>query len=451
MRPGEDSFFSRGTAGLYLHLPFCSSKCHYCDFYSFVPENDDLTHRARAYHQALLTEIRTWSDWLAKHQPDISFDTIFIGGGTPNYYPLAFLKELVRELARLPGVPKFGDLREFTVEANPEHLTEEEARAWREMGISRVSMGIQTTSQNGLKTLGREAGPEEVNKAVKILAGVFPGAWSADFIYGWPGQRKSDLYRDLEVIKTSKPAHASWYGLTLEAGTRYHREVLADFARPPDEDFIADWYPQLTRELAEQSLIQYEISNFARVKGNNTQRAFSPSWHNLHYWLGHPYLGLGVSAHGFLSNWRYQNPGNLATYLKRYGGNHTKIPAPPLAGEESGSGTGGFWRETWQTADIALTLLRLALPFPDAAVRKLAGDRGDVVIRRLEDWAGRGALRKFNELAKNPSGETPPTVLAARRVFGDDPSQNWYQWDAAEGLLQLDRFMVELIQDLPAP
>ena len=271
---------------LYLHLPFCAHRCGYCDFVTATGRD----HLHGAYVDALLRELDSEHD-------GSPVETIFLGGGTPTY---TALPELLRLLRALPAT------RELTVEANPETLTPELARELRSAGVNRVSLGAQTFQAHLLRVLERRATPADVERAFGLLRGAGFDNISLDLIYGIPGQTPAELADDLAHAIALGPEHISAYELEAKPGTRFTIAHGAELERQADR--MEDYFERVVALLTDAGYRWYETANFCR----NGKRAE----HNLGYWLGRDYLGLGVGAVSTLGDERRRNTPKLARYLE---------------------------------------------------------------------------------------------------------------------------------------
>jgi oxygen-independent coproporphyrinogen-3 oxidase len=272
---------------LYVHLPFCAHRCGYCDFVTHVGRE----HQHAAYVDALLGELEE-----EQHHLDDAVDTIFLGGGTPTF---TALPELLRLLSALPPA------RELTVEANPETVTPELARALRAAGVTRVSLGAQSFQPHLLQVLERKATPEVVREAFAHLRSAGFDNLSLDLIYGIPGQTRDDLADDLAHALALAPDHVSAYELEAKPGTRFtiaHGDELERQA-----EAMEDYFERVVETLTAAGYRWYETANFCR----EDKRAE----HNLGYWLGHDYLGIGVGAVSTIGGERRRNTPKLARYL----------------------------------------------------------------------------------------------------------------------------------------
>jgi oxygen-independent coproporphyrinogen-3 oxidase len=271
---------------LYIHLPFCAHRCGYCDFVTVT--NHDHLHGA--YVDALLRE-------LAAEHDGSRVETIFLGGGTPTR---TALPDLLRLLHALPPAG------ELTVEANPETITSELARALRDAGVTRVSLGAQTFQAGLLASLERQATPDDVRGAFATLRAAGFDNLSLDLIYGIPGQTPDDLADDLRQAVELAPDHISAYELEAKPGTRFTIHHGDELARQAEA--MEDYFERVVATLTEAGYRWYETANFCR----DGKRAA----HNLGYWLGRDYLGIGVGAVSTLAGERRRNTPKLSKYLR---------------------------------------------------------------------------------------------------------------------------------------
>jgi oxygen-independent coproporphyrinogen III oxidase len=283
-----------GARHLYAHLPFCAHRCGYCDFVTAVGRGDE----HGGYVEALLGELELERGLLAAE-----VETVFLGGGTPTFTGAAALARL------LDGLPA-GD--EVTVEANPETVTDELAGLLREGGVNRVSLGAQTFQPDLLSVLDRVAGPDDVRRAVYRLRDVGFDNISLDLIYGIPGQSAADLRSDLAEALALEPEHLSAYELEAKPGTRFTHAHGAELERQAES--MESYFELVVETLTGAGYRWYETANFARV-GPRDLRA----QHNLGYWLGHDYLGLGVGAVSTIENRRWRNLPSLRGYVDALG------------------------------------------------------------------------------------------------------------------------------------
>jgi oxygen-independent coproporphyrinogen-3 oxidase len=280
---------------LYVHLPFCAHRCGYCDFVTVVGRGEQHT----AYVDALLREFELERASLAD-----DVETIFLGGGTPTF---TALPELLRLLDALPPA------EEVTVEANPETVTPALATALRAAGVTRVSLGAQTFQPELLRVLERAAGPDDVHRAVSYLRDAGFDNVSLDLIYGIPGQSAADLAADLDDALALEPEHLSCYELEAKPGTRFTHAWGAELERQAEA--LEDYFERVVARLTGAGYRWYETANFCRADASDSGGRDLRSRHNLAYWLGRDYLGLGIGAVSTIGGQRRQNSPKLASYL----------------------------------------------------------------------------------------------------------------------------------------
>jgi oxygen-independent coproporphyrinogen-3 oxidase len=285
---------SAGVRHLYVHLPFCASRCGYCDFVTVVGRRG----QHGPYVDALLAELELERDVLAPR-----VETVFLGGGTPTFTEPA---ELERLLAALPPA------EELTVEANPETITPELAALLRRRGVSRVSLGAQSFRPHLLATLERRAGPDDVRRAFYHLRDARFDNISLDLIYGIPGQSAADLDADLSDALGLAPEHLSCYELEAKPGTRFTHAYGAELARQAEA--MESYFERVVDRLTAAGYRWYETANFCRTPERAGGRDLRAR-HNLAYWLGRDYLGLGVGAVSTIDGLRRRNTPRLAAYL----------------------------------------------------------------------------------------------------------------------------------------
>ena len=282
--------------GIYIHIPFCRSKCDYCDFYSLAGRDD----RMDQYQKALLSHIKE----TAPLAQDFPVDTIYIGGGTPSYYGAKRLKELLGVIHKLYKVEKDA---EVTVECNPDSVDVKSLKILRKAGVNRLSMGMQSANACELERIHRIHTPQQVNEAATAARKAGFTNLSLDLIYGLPGQTMDSWKATVEHALSLIPQHLSCYGLKVEEGTPLAARV-AQGEVLPDDDQQADLYLWTVGRLERAGYPQYEISNFAKP-------GFA-SRHNLRYWLTQPYIGFGPGAHSDFGGRRYSFVRDLDAYIQ---------------------------------------------------------------------------------------------------------------------------------------
>lgn len=282
--------------GIYIHIPFCRSKCDYCDFYSLAGREDQMDR----YQKALLAHLKETAP-LAQGYP---VDSIYFGGGTPSYYGAKRIKELLTHLSKLFQVEKDA---EITVECNPDSVDLKSLRILRKAGVNRLSMGMQSAQEAELRAIHRIHTPQQTNQAVEAARKAKFTNLSLDLIYGLPGQTMESWKATVEHALSLIPQHLSCYGLKVEEGTPLARRV-AEGEVLPDDDQQADLYLWTVGRLERAGLPQYEISNFAKPGYE--------SRHNLRYWLTRPYIGFGPGAHSDFGGRRYSFVRDLDAYIR---------------------------------------------------------------------------------------------------------------------------------------
>ncbi|MGZ4359754.1 MAG: radical SAM family heme chaperone HemW [Gaiellaceae bacterium] len=276
---------------LYAHLPFCASRCGYCDFVTLVGGEEG----HRRYVDALLAELELERPLLA---PEL--DTVFLGGGTPTFTEPEQLRRL------LGGLPPTGEL---TVEANPETVTADLASLLRESGVSRVSLGAQSFQPRLLDVLERRARPGDVRRAVHTLRDASIDNISLDLLYGIPGQSAAALDADLRELLALAPEHVSYYELEAKPGTRFTHAHGAELER--QREAMETYFEGIVERLTAAGYRWYETSSFARLESERDLRA----QHNLGYWHGRDYLGIGIGAVSTIGGIRRRNRPGLGRYL----------------------------------------------------------------------------------------------------------------------------------------
>lgn len=284
------------TLGLYLHIPFCRSKCDYCDFYSLAGRDD----RMDDYQRALLQQILETAP-RAKKQ---TVNSVYIGGGTPTWYGEKRLLELMAAVRKRFDLSK--DV-EFTLEANPDSVDGKLLKRLRRAGVNRLSLGMQSSCDGELRAVHRPHTFRQVEEAVKAARDAKIKNLNLDLIYGLPGQTDKSWRDSVEAALALGPEHLSCYGLTVEEGTPLARRV-AEGERLPSDDEQAERYLWTVGRLAQAGFEQYEISNFSKTG--------CQSRHNLKYWMGRPYVGLGAAAHSDFGGCRYSFVRDLEGYIR---------------------------------------------------------------------------------------------------------------------------------------
>jgi len=301
-----------GSFGVYVHVPFCLARCHYCDFVTYT----GMEGLRRPYAAALLEEAALAVAALGPEPPVVA--SVFVGGGTPTLLPPG---DLARLLDRLRELLAFAPGAEVTVEANPETVDAAVAAGLAGAGVTRVSMGAQSFDGRVLAALGRVHDVARVEAAVATLRAAGVPALNLDLIYGGPGEDDRSWSATLEAAVALGPEHLSAYALTIEPATRFGRLVAAGRMAEPAEDDLADRYDTACAALAGAGYAHYEVSNWARPT--------HASRHNLTYWRRGRYLGLGAGAHEFDGTTRRWNVAGVPAYLEAVNGHRR-----PTEGQE---------------------------------------------------------------------------------------------------------------------
>ncbi|GIW74725.1 MAG: putative oxygen-independent coproporphyrinogen III oxidase HemN [Phycisphaerales bacterium] len=287
------------AASLYVHVPFCLHKCHYCDFYSLVDTQD----RQEAFTDRLIEELTALAPFADR------LETVYVGGGTPTLLRADLWRRLLAALHdRMPVAPE----AEFTVECNPETASAELMDVLAAGGVNRISVGAQSFHRRHLETLQRLHNPDNVARALELARRAGIGRQSVDLILAIPGQRLEEWAQDLDCALSLGVEHLSCYALTYEPNTALTARLRLGQVQPVDEDLEADMLELTVRRLRSAGLDRYEVSNFARPG-----RACR---HNLAYWRQQPWLAAGPSASGHLAGWRWKNTPRLDTYLHGFRG-----------------------------------------------------------------------------------------------------------------------------------
>ena len=291
------------TASLYLHIPFCHTRCYYCDFNTYA----GILPMRSAYVRALLKEIEL-AGKMARRDDDSRrrSRTIFFGGGTPS---LLTVEQMTSLLSACFAAFAVDPEAEITMEANPGTLTREQLVGLRAAGVNRLSMGAQSFDAELLKALGRIHTPEEITQAVQYAREAGFTSINIDFMFGLPGQTMQHWRDTLEQALALRPEHLSLYSLIVEEGTPFHTWAQEGRIIPGDEDLCADMYEYADQLLKEAGYINYEISNWS-LPGHHSR-------HNLTYWQNLPYIGMGAGAYSSFAGRRFSDEREPAAYIKR--------------------------------------------------------------------------------------------------------------------------------------
>lgn len=290
---------------IYIHIPFCESRCHYCDFCSSLLSEP----KVEKYFKYLRKEIKLQEDFLR----DKIIDTVFIGGGTPSSVDSRFIKEIMDDLSAY----NFSDNREISIESNPNSLTIEKAVEYFFYGINRISLGAQSFNEEILKRIGRIHKKDDIYRAIENARSAGFENINLDLMLALPGQKFSDIEESIKEVRELNLPHISYYSLILEEGTKLFRDHEKSPLSFSTEDEDRKMYHYVVDELKKIGLKQYEISNFAK-EGHECR-------HNITYWKLRDYISFGLSASSNIGNLRYTNFYNFHDYYKALDKNEKPI------------------------------------------------------------------------------------------------------------------------------
>lgn len=285
--------------GIYVHIPFCKQKCYYCDFVSYA--NSD--KKVEEYIKALKKEIKEESKNI--NREDYIINTIYIGGGTPSFIEERYISEIVYEIKENYNIEKEA---EITIEVNPGTVNEEKLKEYKNAGINRLSIGLQSTKNELLKEIGRIHTYEEFLNCYNLARKVGFKNINVDLMLGLQNQALENVEESLKEVIRLQPQHISFYSLIVEENTTIEKMIEQGEINLPDEKLERKMYWNAKKILEENNYIHYEISNFAK-KGYESK-------HNLNCWKQNEYLGFGVAAHSYFENKRYCNTNCIEEYCK---------------------------------------------------------------------------------------------------------------------------------------
>ena len=282
--------------GIYIHIPFCKQKCFYCDFCSFANKNE----MQGKYVETVINEIKNIT-----HKEKYTVTTIYLGGGTPSILNPEYIKNILQEIK---SSFKILDDAEITIEINPETVNEEKLKRYKEYGINRLSIGLQSANDKILKNIGRIHDYKQFEETFFYARKFEFKNINVDLMIGLPTQAIEDVKQTLEKIIQKNPEHISVYSLIIEEGTIIEKLINENKLQLPDEETERIMYWTVVNELKENGYNQYEISNFSKKTYE--------SKHNTNCWKQKQYIGLGTSAHSYLNKKRYSNTNNIEEYIK---------------------------------------------------------------------------------------------------------------------------------------
>ena len=295
---------SKKELGIYIHIPFCKQKCNYCDFISYTNKCDKI----ESYMKCLEKEIDCFD--FTKY----NITTIYIGGGTPSYIDSKYIKQIMNTIYKKIQLEK-NELKniEITIEVNPGTVTKEKLQDYKDIGINRLSIGLQCVQDRLLKLLGRIHTYEEFLNTYNLAKEVGFDNINIDLMLGFPDQSIEDIKESLNQIIKLNPNHVSTYSLIVEEGTKIFNQIENNELQLPDEELERNmyWYVKNTLEL--NGYNHYEISNFSK-KGKESK-------HNMNCWNQEEYIGFGIAAHSYINNIRFSNTNNLEEYIKNVNNN----------------------------------------------------------------------------------------------------------------------------------
>lgn len=373
-------------AGIYIHIPYCKSKCTYCDFYS-TPQVATMEQ----YVHSLLCEAR-----LRKTEVSSPLTTLYMGGGTPSVLPVELVTELVNGLHELFDLSR---LEEFTIEVNPDDVSPKYIIALRELGINRVSMGVQSFNDNELRAINRRHSSQQAIEAVRAIQDAGIDNVSIDLIYGLPGQSLDSWKNNVEQAISLNVRHISAYCLSYERGTRLWVMREQGKVQEASDELCVAMHTTLVSKLRQAGFEHYEISNFAKPGYR--------SRHNSSYWNFTPYLGLGAAAHSFDGTNRRFNPSSIKQYIKALSENRTVFTIEEL--------------EWWERHDEEVMVrLRTSDGLDTTVIAKHYGNNAsNTLLRKAQPFINQGLL--------NLNGTT--LTLTPQGVMMSDHIIRTLMWD----------------------
>ncbi len=301
-------------SSLYIHIPFCVKKCSYCDFLSFASVDNDIRSR---YMDALCMEIESITE------DKLKLKTIFVGGGTPSILNSSEIHMLGRSISKTFDL---SELEEFSIEANPESVSLDKIKAWQDIGINRVSMGMQSSADDELKTLGRVHSWEVAKRAYDIFRQSGIKNVNIDLMFSLPNQSLKQWEHTVDSVIQLNPEHISAYSLIIEEDTEFFNTYENGFLNTPTQEQDRAMYHSLISKLNAAGYHQYEISNFAKQD--------MECKHNMVYWNADQYYGVGLGASGYIDRKRYSNYTNFDDYINAVKSGNFAIKTTELITDE---------------------------------------------------------------------------------------------------------------------
>lgn len=289
--------------GIYVHIPFCVKKCEYCDFVSYCDKKEYIPQYINEVKKEIKSNINK----------EYKITTIYIGGGTPSSIDEKYIVDIIETIKSNMNSENLKKLRniEITIEVNPGTVTEEKLKAYKKVGINRLSIGLQETHNELLKSIGRIHTYEEFLKTYNLSRKVGFNNINVDLMIALPNQNIQDIKENLEKITKLNPEHISVYSLILEEGTHFYNKYKENKIKLPDEESERNMYWYVKNTLENSGYMHYEISNFSK-KGFESK-------HNMNCWNQKEYLGFGVAAHSYNNKIRYSNTNSIEEYIKEKG------------------------------------------------------------------------------------------------------------------------------------
>lgn len=385
---------------LYIHIPFCSHRCHYCDFNTYVGQDRLIP----AYADALISELRI-VNYL---NPDISLHSIYFGGGTPSIIPAYIYQKLFDKIIDLFNITQ--DC-EISLEANPSTLSKEYLKNLKMLGFNRISLGVQSTDNLDLKRLDRTHNIWDVLESIeKIRESGFKNL-NLDLIFGLPWQDLTGWENSLSRALQIEPEHFSIYSLIIEPGTPLFSWYQKGLISQQDQDLEGDMYETTINIMAEHGYSQYEISNWAKSNEKVDYRCR----HNMQYWLGYPYLGIGAGSHGFASGYRTVNTPTIGDYIQSLQQNDQISKPFPWTPAQIQTQKVDVHTQMMEFMMVGLRLTKEGVT--EERFYKLFGKSMKEVFTKEIDKLTHQDLVAWSDESKNRLSLTERGVMVANRVF----------------------------------
>jgi oxygen-independent coproporphyrinogen III oxidase len=383
-------------AGIYVHIPFCERKCTYCNFNT----TDFFEDLARRYVDAVSRELAYWGEHLPSGRGlGVEVDTIYFGGGTPSIIEAQQLAALIRSCR---DAFDFAPNSEITIEINPATFSHKKVDEWLDAGMNRASVGVQSFIDRELASLSRTHTADDARRTLGLLREAGFQNISLDLIAGFPEQSLEDWEFNLDEALAIRPEHLSLYMLDLKEGTQLYGEIKRGLRRPPDDDLAAEMYRSTCSAAEQHGYEHYEISNFARASENDALISPFRSKHNLKYWTGAAFYGVGCGAHSYDGRARWFNVLKTEKYIDR-------IMSSGIAVAE---------RRELNEADRAAEALMMGLRLKEGiSLTEFLSEYGVDVIERYGDHLPRLADAGLVEMGPDRLTLTSAGRLLSNEVF----------------------------------